>query len=173
MQPLLRVIVPAFLLLAFAGIVFGDGSPLSLATDVGVTDEDACSAIRTTGPLAVERLESTNFPHATPNDVEVYELQHARTNEVKARIIVDWVNNNAACQDLTTPTPAGAVVVRMNDATYASFTSELRHVILTGETSDSWGNYLRILTYTQIDGAKDWYKMDLAKWAAGIAGADA
>lgn len=173
MLPLLRVIVPAFLVLAAVGVLFGDGSPLSLAADLGYSQEDACRIIQDAGPDAVRRLEETGFPRPTDYPVERYRLSQARTGEAKAIIEIDWGTNHARCLPLDPATPV-TVSVDMNDRAYRDLVEELRSVVTTGQHSGDWPKYVRVLLYTSIqlpEGGSEWaYKARLAKWAAGQAG---
>lgn len=167
-----KLVIVAFFGLCVIGALFADGAPLSLATDVGVTDEDACSAVQTAGPEAIQRLEASGFPHPTSDHIETYRLTLTSTREVKAIVQIDWANNFAHCLPISTETPF-TVSIDMQEKAYSRLVQELRSVLETGEGTGKWGNYGTIIQFTDVtlpDGSSNWkYRASLAWWAAGFA----
>ena len=162
-----------YALLGSAGYMYvqsSGGLPLSLATDVGVTDVDACTAVAEYGPMVVPRLEESGFPHATTEPVERYRL--TRGGEVEAAIEIRWIEQNAYCVPLDADLPY-TISFDMNPGAYSSLVHELTSVLSTGKpSSDAWKNRISILTGTDVVDAqgesKFGYKAELAAWAAGL-----
>lgn len=159
-------------LLAGVGLVlvatFAPSDPLSLATDVGVRDEDACEAVRLAGPAAVERLESSGFPHATLDPVEVYRLVHA--GRIEAAVRIDWTGRSAGC--VASTHELSAAEIHLEDAAYRVLVGELQHVLETGAPSKHpgnawtlfWGSDVRVPSNPSYS---DRYELELARWSAG------
>ena len=159
--------------IVLSSILLGPATPLSLATDVGYTDEDVCQAVDAQGSAAIHRLEETLFPHATDRPVEVYRL--LREGEPMAAVRIDWRARTATCLPLDEPMPATVDIAMSKDA-YGVLVRELRSVIITGGFASpsiasmvriAWGTSTTVHT-SEDEGAS--YKWALAKWAAGVIG---
>lgn len=140
---------------------------LSLATDVGITDQELCTLLDQHGRTAVQRLEASGFPHATKNQREVYRLLNDGRTE--AVLLVDWGQQRAECLPLTY---AGVVdvEVRMTPKAYAAFVGEIRSVIREGSISLHPGNLLPVWVGTDVvipGGVGNLYELKAAAWAAG------
>ena len=163
-----NILIPAVIAIAAAGFVMSGGVPLSLASDVGLGDQDVCSAVNAYGPVAVERLEATGFPHATAEWRERYRL--TRVDEVKAFVEIDWSNKHAFCVPLD-PTLPYTASFDMNAAAYSRLVGELRSVISTGELTGGIGGYTLIVLGTDVatptDAHDHAYERRLAVWATG------
>lgn len=82
------------LALAAAALIILGGSTMSLATDLGYTDEGVEHACLRDCPRLVAALEATGFPHATTADRELYVLRVG--DDVKQVIAIDWKERDAA-----------------------------------------------------------------------------
>lgn len=164
--------VAAYALLAIGvgGFVLAGGLPLSLGTDIGMTQEDICSTIEANAGQVVQRLDATSFPHASADPVERYRLTSG--GDVKAHVQVDWFNGNAYCVPLD-PSEPYTLSFDMTPTAYQRLTTELRSVVLHGHTTGSPGAYGVIAWGTDVTrpgGAHDRaYRVELASWAAGRA----
>lgn len=157
-------------LVIFAGILVGGWGPMSLATDVGLTDEEVCSAVQTEGHHAVRRLKESGFPKASTSPVEIYRLTREGTPEAAVRI--DWQNMVAECMPLTYTGPVTADL-QMSNGAYRVVVGELRSILTTGTTSGGvlgdqiavwWGTSIHI---PENEAYGPTYKTTVAKWAAG------
>lgn len=163
----------AVVLTAFV-ILQTPATSLSLATDAGYTDADACAAVQQWGPASVRRLESAGFPHATANPAEIYELQRSGTRE--AIVYIDWENDAAQCLSLNYP-GTGHAVIDMTPRAYGVLVSEIKHTAEHGKPSGHVVGNLFTITFgttVTVDGdasAGKQYKRALAWWATGLAGA--
>lgn len=162
-------LVLVLLVVAAIGITIS-GAPLSLATDIGVTDQDICDALDKDGAHAVQRLQHTGFPHASLDDVERYRLTRSGTPE--AAIEIDWKAGTATCLPNTYNGPVTAEL-QLSERAYRVAVGELIHVVQTGDLAKGgWGNRLALLFGSDISipGNPDYeptYKRTLAQWAAG------
>lgn len=172
LAPLLRVLVPGLVIVGAIVLLSASSSQLSLATDVGKTDDATCRDIAGQhGADAVARLEQSGFPHATGGTQEVYRLSRDGTPE--ALVGIDWAQGVASCVPLDYAGPIAANL-DMTPKAYGALVGELRSVIVLGHltapsVANGWALYWG--SHVHADG-RDWtgdmaYKGALAKWAAG------
>ena len=163
-----------WLLLAIVAIAFiGGPHSMSLATDVGVSDADACAAVEGSGPTAIARLNASAFPHASTKSVEVYKLTSNGQDEGAVRI--DWARGQASCLD-PGASDVPTATMDMSPGAYGIVVAELKHVLETGKTTGHVANWLKLMWPGAVSihapdapGGEGSYKWSLASWAAGVA----
>lgn len=167
-----RAILPVVAIVLVAGVVLGVAPwPLSLATDVGLTDETVCTAVDQSGPRAITRLQETGFPHASTSSVEVYRMTVAG-GEVKAMVRLDWASGTASCLPLDAATPYTASL-DLEPRAYHAVVQEIRSVLVDGEApSTSLADKWAIITGTSIsipgnEAYESKYEKQALAWAAG------
>lgn len=164
----ISVVVPALAIVLVVGLMLGATGGLSLAEDLGHTDEEVCAVLAQDGPAAVERLIESGFPHASLASSEVYALDQDGVREAILR--VDWDAGTATCLPLDSRVEPTAVI-EMKPSAYRALVGELALVLETGELSGSW-NYLGIILGSKIsipdnEAYESKYRREVAKWATG------
>lgn len=171
-----RIILPVVALVVVGGLALSSQSaPLSLASDVGLTEAEVCDAVSATGQQSVQRLLEAGFPHASLDQVETYRL--VRMGVVEAVVQIDWTLQAAHCLPLDYDGPATAEL-HMKPAAYAALVGELKSVLDSGTVSWSVGNWFALtmgssVIIPQNPEYEAEYERRVALWAAGcLAGAD-
>lgn len=175
--PLVALLALGVLLLAF----FVPVAPhqLSLAGDVGLTDQSVCDVLEAQGTRAIQRLNASGFPHPTSGHVELYRL--LKDNATQAQIRIDWQAGEASCLPTSYDGPVDAAL-QMKPGAYDTLVKELRDVLQSGQVDLSAGAGASLLGGTHVeiyhadDGRAvrgDWwdegvYKARLAAWAGGL-----
>lgn len=145
-------------------------APMSLATDLGYTDEDACAIIEARGATGIQRLKASGFPRPTTGDVEVYRLTRDDAPQLVLRI--DWMHEHAQCLPHSY-TPKPTVNVDLSERAYNALVGELTRVINgEGLSGNGIGNWLALWWGTDITipnhpDSSAAYKRDVTLWAAG------
>lgn len=177
---MLPIVLRAAALLALVvvvGVLIDQASPqpASLATDVGLQEQDVCTTLASAGAQAVARLNATGFPHPTTSSVEYYRLTRAGAEGgTEAQIRIDWSNQMASCLPAAYGGPVDVDLV-MKPHAYDALVGELQHVLHTGHASlllpanwitITWGTHVEIHQNPAYEGP---YKARLASWAGGAA----
>lgn len=171
-MPPLQTILPALAIVLIGAAAIGlNAGPLSLATDVGHTDEDVCQAVTDHAAYSLDRLDATGFPRASTSTREIYQL--TRNGEVEARILIDWGARTAECLPLDGES-AHTASLDMTGGAYQTLVDALKHVLATGEAPTEAGFWKAVGlwwgTSVSIPENPDYapaYTQKVYKWAAG------